>query len=68
MLTVFDPETITLLGNVLERAAAELPHDRFSQERKVRLASDILSAAAEGERDPVRLCAAALAGSQLNPP
>jgi hypothetical protein len=64
MLTVFDPETITLLGNALERAAAELPRDRFSQERKVRLASNILSAAAAGERDLARLCAAALAGSQ----
>jgi hypothetical protein len=61
MFTVFDPETVMLLGNVLERAAEELPREQRSQERKVRLASNILSAAAAGERNPGRLQAAALA-------
>jgi hypothetical protein len=40
---------------------AALPHDRRSQARKFELASRILSAAAAGGRDPIRLQAAALA-------
>ena len=63
MLTkaAFDPETVSLLGAVLEQAIAALPPDDRSQERKTLLASKILSAASAGERDPVRLQAAALA-------
>ena len=63
MLTknAFDPETVSLLGAVLEHAIAALPPDDRSQERKTLLASKILSAASSGERDPVRLQAAALA-------
>ena len=63
MLTraAFDPETISLLGAVLEQAIAALPPDDRSQERKTLLASKILSAASAGERDPIRLRAAALA-------
>jgi hypothetical protein len=57
----FDPETVSLLGAVLERAIAKLPPDGRSQERKTLLASKLLSAASAGERDPVRLQAAALA-------
>jgi hypothetical protein len=63
MLTkaAFDPETVSLLGAVLEQAIAALPPDRRSQERKTLLASKLLSAAWAGERDPARLQAAALA-------
>jgi hypothetical protein len=63
MLTkiAFDPETVSLLGAVLEQAIGALPPDRRSQEQKTLLASKILSAASAGERDPVRLQAAALA-------
>ena len=63
MLTkaAFDPETVSLLGAVLEQAIAALPPDNRSQERKTLLVSKILSAASAGERDPVRLQAAALA-------
>jgi hypothetical protein len=63
MLTksAFDPETVSLLGAVLKQAIAALPADSRSQERKTLLASKILSAAASGERDPIRLRAAALA-------
>jgi hypothetical protein len=57
----FDPETVSLLSAVLEDAVAALPKARRSQERKTLLASNILSAASAGERDPVRLRAAALA-------
>ena len=67
----FDPETVSLLGAVLEQAIAALPPDDRSQERKTLLASKILSAASAGERDPVRLQAAALAvgpyGAQVAP-
>ena len=63
MLTkaAFDPETVSLLGAVLEQAIAALPADHRSQGRKTLLASKILSAASAGERDPVVLRAAALA-------
>jgi hypothetical protein len=57
----FDPDTVSLLGAVLEQAIAKLPPDGRSQERKTLLASKLLSAASAGERDPVRLQAAALA-------
>ena len=63
MLTraAFDPETVSLLGAVLEQAIAALPADHRSQGRKTLLASKIRSAASAGERDPVVLRAAALA-------
>ena len=56
----YDPETISMLGSVLERAVAALPREQRTDERKARLASSILGAAARGERDPIRLYAAAL--------
>ena len=55
-----DPETISLLTEVLDRAAAAISTEQRTQECKVRLASNILGAAASGERDPIRLYAAAL--------
>jgi len=58
--TAFDPETISLLGAALDQAFKTLPPDDQSQERKTLLASKILRAASSGERDPVRLRAAAL--------
>jgi hypothetical protein len=57
----FDPETVSLLGAVLNEAIAALPPAGRSQERKTLLASKLLSAAAAGVRDPVHLRAAALA-------
>ena len=48
----YGPETISMLSTVLERAVAALPHQERTAERKARLASSILGAAAEGERDP----------------
>jgi hypothetical protein len=59
--TSFDLETVTLLTEVLDRAAAAIPRAQRSNEYKSRLASNILGAAAAGERDPIRLYAAALA-------
>lgn len=57
----YGPETIATLTAVLNQAIAALPQDRRPQARKTQLASQILSAAAAGERDPIRLQAAALA-------
>jgi hypothetical protein len=49
-----------MLSIVLERAVAALPREQRTAEAKERLASSILGAAARGERDPIRLYAAAL--------
>jgi hypothetical protein len=56
----YDPETVSMLGNVLERAVAALPHPQRTQECRARLASSILAAAGRGERDPLKLYAMAL--------
>jgi hypothetical protein len=56
----YDPETITLLRKVLVEAESALPTQRRSSEARVKLATAILKAAAEGERDPFRLRAAGL--------
>ena len=49
----YDPETLSMLSTVLERVVAALPHGDRTDERKARLASSILGAAARGERDPI---------------
>jgi hypothetical protein len=56
----FDPETVSLLRAVLDQAIATLPLEGRSQEYKTLLASKLLRAASAGERDPIRLQAAAL--------
>jgi hypothetical protein len=57
----YDPETVFVLSAVLERAAASLPKEQQTQQRKTIIASQLLGAAANGERDPIRLYQAALA-------
>jgi hypothetical protein len=59
----YDPETLTLLRNVLDQAWALLPDDRKSESQKSDMALRILKKAAEGVRDPVRLRTSALVGS-----
>jgi hypothetical protein len=61
----YDPETISMLSSVLERAIAALPHQQRTEDGKAQLASSILAAAARGERDPIQLYATALAGGCL---
>jgi hypothetical protein len=56
----FEPETIELLRQALENAAAMLPAHLRTSSVKIELAEMILKAAARGERDPVRLRSAAL--------
>ena len=48
----YDPETISMLTTVLERALAALPRQDRTEERKTRLASSILGAAAGGSETP----------------
>jgi hypothetical protein len=63
----YDPETVSMLSNVLERAVAALPHPQRTQECKARLASSILAAAGRGERDPLKLYAMALGAGAWEP-
>jgi hypothetical protein len=56
----YDPDTIILLKKVLAEAESTLPKQRRSSEARVKLATGILKAAAEGERDPARLRTAGL--------
>jgi hypothetical protein len=63
----YDPETVSMLGSVLERAVAALPHLQRTDECKDRLASSILAAAGRGERDPIKLYAMALGAGVWEP-
>jgi hypothetical protein len=56
----FDPETIELMGRILENAAAMLPTHLRTTSVRTELAELIRKAAAAGERDPMRLRTAAL--------
>jgi hypothetical protein len=56
----FDPDTLRVLQRVFDEAAAALPSDEQTPERKAILAARILSLASGGETDPVRLRTAAL--------
>jgi hypothetical protein len=58
----FDPETVSLLKRVLVEAEEMIPSQARTSEIRVRLASGMLSAAKEGERDPGRLRMAAIQG------
>ena len=48
----FDPETIQILKDALEHAAANLPPAERTTENKVKLASVLLDIASRGERNP----------------
>ena len=63
----YDPETISMLSSVLERAIAALPREQRTEDGKAGLASSILAAAARGERDPIQLYAVALGGGAWEP-
>lgn len=64
----FDPETIELLLNSLDEAWSLLPPRERMRVSKATLAERILRAAANGERDPVRLRTRALIGVVHEPP
>ena len=56
----FDPETVTLLREILDDAWASLPAEQQSTMQKTALAERMLKSVAQGERDPERLRDAAL--------
>ena len=65
--THFDPETTAVLGAVFDQALAAL-HDTGQPELvKEAIAKRIIILASTGERDPDRLCAAALAALNVQP-
>ena len=57
---VFQPELIKLMRAVLDDAAATLPESKRTSTKMAEMASQILSCAARGERDPAKLKSAAL--------
>ena len=59
---VFQPELINLMKAVLDEAAATLPEWKRTSTMMAELASQILSCAAKGERNPATLKMAALLG------
>jgi hypothetical protein len=60
----FGPQTIELMSKALEDAEASLPQPASDQQLRL-IAATILKVAGDGERDPVRLKAAAM--SALGP-
>ena len=64
----YDPETLSLLRNVLDEAWATLPDGSKSETVKSEMAQHILKQAADGVRDPVRLRASVLVRAGGEPP
>ena len=60
--SIFDPDTLTILGDVYDRACAEHCSQHPSQTCDA-MADRIFAAAKDGERDPDKLRLAALRGS-----
>lgn len=56
----FDPETVTVLREVLDEAWSGLPPEQQATMQRTALAERILKSAARGERDRERLRDAAL--------
>jgi hypothetical protein len=61
-MAYYSAETLTLLRAALDEAWELLPDHRKPEIQKIDMAQRILRRASEGERDPVRLRAAALIG------
>jgi hypothetical protein len=57
-----DPETVALLRQILEDAWESLTLEQRARTAKSEIALRILRLAQRGERDPIRLCAVAVAG------
>lgn len=55
----FDPDATAALVVAYERAIGQLRGDGFTELVRDELAKRIILAAANGERDPVRLCSSA---------
>ena len=59
-LTHHDPDTIGMLRRVLDNAWAALSPSQQTQANKAVIAQKLLKLAADGERDPTRLCELAI--------
>jgi hypothetical protein len=59
-MAAYDPETLILLRNALDEAWSSLSDERRAKMLKSDMAHRILKRVAEGERDPIRLRAAAV--------
>ena len=57
---VYDPEELSLLGQVLDDVVQSLPVRMRTPSNRAEIARNILTCAATGERDPVELELAAL--------
>lgn len=57
---VYEPEDLSLLGNVLDQVVQSLPPDVRTPRNRLVIARNILICAATGERDPDVLRRAAL--------
>ncbi len=57
---VYDPEELSLLGQVLDQAVESLPPSMRTPHVRAEIARNILICAATGERDPFELGVAAL--------
>lgn len=57
----FDPETVTVLGVAFDKAIAALQDGRQPEIVREAIAKRIITLASKGERNPHRLCDAALA-------
>ena len=57
---VYDPEELSLLGQVLDETVESLPVRMRTPSNRIEIARNILACAATGERDPIELELAAL--------
>lgn len=57
---VYDPEELSLLGQVLDQVVRSLPPNMRTPFNRTAIAKNILACAATGERDPDELRRAAL--------
>ena len=57
---VYDPEELSLLGEILDYAVQSLPPRMRTLRNRVEIARSILACAAKGERNPAELELAAL--------
>jgi hypothetical protein len=66
VMAAYDPETLNVMRDALDQAWALLPQDCKSKFLKVDMADRVLRKAADGERDPAVLRAAALIGTGID--
>ncbi len=60
ILTKFDPATIALMQTILKQAVARMPVRHRTSSNQTSIASRILATAAEGNKSPSALLAAAI--------